>query len=131
MSSALKKKADTLFSKYIRLKYADSNGYVKCVTCGVKKHYKDSMDAGHYVPRNHLSTRWLETNVHVQCRGCNRFGGGRLDEYALFLTKTYGNEVLDYLNKKKHTTCKMTKADYETLIEDLKLKIKELEGRIA
>ena len=38
--SKLKKKLDAIFSKYIRLKDADKNGYVKCYTCGVKKYWE-------------------------------------------------------------------------------------------
>jgi len=53
--SRWKKEADKVFSRYIRRKYADKNGNVSCITCGVTKHWKE-MDCGHYISRNHLST---------------------------------------------------------------------------
>lgn len=96
----LMEKADRIFSQYIRMLDADENGYVKCTTCNVKRHWKE-MHAGHYVPRQHLTLRWEETNVHPQCPSCNTFNEGRSDEYALFLMKEYGKTHLEWLNQRK------------------------------
>ena len=82
-TSQLKKELDRWFSIYIRLKYADDNGMVACYTCGSKKNWKE-LQNGHFVSRGYLATRFDETNVRVQCWGCNGFGGGRL---AVFATK--------------------------------------------
>ena len=59
------KKLDTVFSQYIRLRYAD-NYIVECYTCGIKNHYK-KMHCGHFMSRKHYSTRWDELNCQVQC----------------------------------------------------------------
>ncbi len=115
-TSKLKKKADALFSVHIRKSYADVDGKVKCVTCGVRKHWK-SMQAGHYIPRSNLSTRWEELNTHVQCMQCNVLKKGNLDEYAIFLIEKYGNNILDLLHKQKQQKLKMKHEDYEKLIE--------------
>lgn len=98
--SKLKKKLDEIYSKYIRNKYADKDGYCTCVTCGVRKHWKE-MQNGHYIPRTHNSTRWYDRNCHPQCVSCNVFMKGRMDEYALFLVWTYGQGILEELHKKK------------------------------
>ena len=121
----LKKDLDKVFSLYIRLKAADGGGFVQCVTCNVIRHYKDNMDNGHYVSRNHLSTRWYEKNCHVQCRGCNRFGNGRLDEYALFLTGEYGPDILWKLNQKKHEQVKFGLPALREMIQTYKDKLNE------
>ena len=113
--SKLKKEADKHFSLYIRTKYASKNGIVKCVTCGKVDHYK-KMHAGHYVTRNYLATRWDERNVFPQCPGCNIWGGGKHDEYALFLIDTFGPNILQELNAKKKELIKMKRQDYEKLI---------------
>ena len=103
-------KLDSIFSKYIRLRDADKEGYCRCVTCGQKYHWK-KIQAGHFISRKHYSVRWNEENVHAQCVACNVFRSGEQYKYSLFL----GNEIsLDLLNKSR----KMVKfADYE--LEDM------------
>jgi len=99
-TTSLQTKLDTLFSLYIRKKSATKDGMVRCVTCGKYDHWKE-MDAGHYISRQYLTTRYDERNVHVQCRSCNRFHEGMKDEYTLFLMRTYGHQVLEELNQAK------------------------------
>ena len=53
--------ADTIFSKFIRLKYADKAGKVVCYTCGKVRHWS-LLQNGHYVKRAHLYLRWDERN---------------------------------------------------------------------
>lgn len=85
-TSQLKKELDKVFSQYIRQKYADQNGYVKCYTCGVTKTIKEIQN-GHFVSRSYLATRFSEDNCRPQCVGCNVFGGGRLPIFASNLEK--------------------------------------------
>lgn len=80
---------DKKVSEYIRKKHANSDGYCRCVTCGVIKHWKE-MDNGHFIKREHLLTRYMETNMAVQCRKCNRFQGGREARFAEYIIKKYG-----------------------------------------
>jgi len=47
----LKKELDSWFSLFIRLRNADSSGFIECFTCGCKKHYKQGMHCGHF-PEN-------------------------------------------------------------------------------
>lgn len=114
--SKMKQELDKVFSLYIRQLDANDEGYVSCITCKKVIHWQES-DASHYISRQHLSTRWDEMNVWPCCRACNRFHGGQLDEFALFLTQQFGSDVLEQLNKKKHTPVKITKEDYLDLIE--------------
>ena len=53
-SKIVKKKLDTIFSQYIRLKDADHNGDVTCFTCGKVSHYKSGMQCGHFQSRKTL-----------------------------------------------------------------------------
>lgn len=129
MSKKLKKKCWDYFSKYIRRKYSDKDGYVKCVTCDEIRQWNDRMDAGHYISRGRLSTFLDERNVHPQCKGCNGYGKGRLDVYALFLTRTYGKDILEELNTKKNKQIKITNAEYHDMIDDLKDKLVGLDIR--
>lgn len=120
----LKEKLDKVFSLWVRQSNADDNEYCKCVTCGKIAHWKE-MDAGHYIPRNILATRWDERNVQPQCRGCNRFGGGKPDEYAIWLRQKYGETVLEELHAQKHTITKLYIGDYEAKIADYESRLGE------
>ena len=130
MSKKLKKKCWDYFSKYIRRKYADRDGYVTCITCGEKRQWNDRIDAGHYITRGRLSTMFDERNVHPQCKGCNGYGGGRLDVYALYLIKTYGKNILKELNEQKNRkNFKIKDFEYHDMIDDLKDKLVALDIR--
>ena len=92
---SLIRKADTLTSEYIRRKYADSTGHLKCVTCGQVLHWKDAHCA-HYIERATKATRWLEENLHPACPSCNVFRKEfHKREYTLFIIDMYGREKID------------------------------------
>ena len=88
----LKKELDRVFSIWCRSKDADENGIVSCVTCGLRKHWRQ-MDAGHYCPRQDLNTRWDMRNVWPQCKACNGFRGGEPEKMAAYIAETCGQEV--------------------------------------
>lgn len=121
----LKKALDIVFSQWVRQSNADRNGYVKCVTCGVVKHYKE-MQAGHYISRSHMNTRWDEKNVHPQCFADNIYKKGDYPNYTLYLIKKYGAGVIDELIEKQRTIKKFTAQDLHALINHYKSLIKEL-----
>ena len=120
-------KLDRVFSEYIRLRDSDKNGYGKCITCGKVIHWKDG-DAGHAINRAHMSTRFDEMNVHLQCRHCNRFREGEIVEYSMALVKKYGQARLDILLAKKHFQSKMGDFEANQLIEHYKNLVKALKN---
>ena len=91
------KELDTVFSHYIRLRYA-KNEIAKCVTCGKKDHWK-KLQAGHFMSRANYSTRWDEDNVQVQCVGCNVYHSGEQYKYSLYLGNNLSEEL--YLKSKQ------------------------------
>ena len=105
----LVKKLDSVYSKYIRDKYA-KDGYVSCVTCG-KSDRVENMQNGHYVSRSHYSTRWLDKNCHPQCYRCNVALHGNYVQYTLFMMSTYGNDVVEELSVLSKQTPKYSKLD--------------------
>jgi hypothetical protein len=128
--SKLKKKLDTIFSKYVRLSNADKNGYVKCYTCGVKKYWeKDGMQAGHFMSRKHTATRFDEQNVKPQCYSCNCHFYGRQFEFGKNLDKQFGEGTSDALLQKSRQTQKNTVADLQDLIELYTNKLEELQKK--
>ena len=107
----LVKKLDTIFSIYIRRRYAKDN-IAECVTCGKQDHWK-KMQNGHFKSRKHYATRWDEDNVEVQCMGCNVY---RYGEQYLF-AKHLGETKADALLVKSRQIQKFTDADLIDLIE--------------
>ena len=91
----LKKKAWRLFSIHIRESSADWRGNVQCYTCGKTLPWKKA-HAGHF---KHGKLDYDPRNVHVQCVGCNLYGRGRLDVYAMKLVDEYGADILKDLER--------------------------------
>ena len=124
-TTILKKKADAIFSTYIRLKYADEDLNVKCFTCDKVYHYK-KIQNGHFYSRSILSLRYDEQNCRPQCYGCNIAQKGNYIEYYKRLEKEIGKGGMDYLEYKRHQTKKMGKADYQELIDLYTQKVADL-----
>jgi hypothetical protein len=112
-------KVDKLFSRYIRQKHANSGGWLDCVTCGQTMPWEESQ-AGHWIKRGHHSTRWDERNVAPQCPRCNLYLNGAQDEFAAYICRTHGEDVLHDLVRLKHTTKKWTMAELRELVEQFK-----------
>ncbi len=117
-----KTKIDKPFHEYIRRRDADNNsGYCKCISCNKPIHFSES-DAGHFIGRQHLSTRWDERNVNSQCRKCNRFEYGRQFEYSLNLGEELSNELL----QKSRGVMKLADFEYMEIFEEFKAKLQAL-----
>ena len=114
------------FSKYIRAKAAASDGLAECVTCGVRKPWKD-LHAGHFIPKKRgLAVYFMEENVHPQCPQCNTFNGGMLIEYSRFIAAVYGQDMIEQLLEASRFTVRYRLADYESFEQEYKAKFQEL-----
>jgi hypothetical protein len=123
--STLVKKADAIFSQYIRKRYADNNGIAECFTCG-KKDYWKSLQCGHFMSRKHYSTRWDEKNCQVQCAGCNVFRWGEQFKFGRNLDIKLGKGTADSLEQKSRQILKYNNIELIELIEHYKKKVAEL-----
>lgn len=108
------KKLDTLFSLYIRNRYA-VDGICECFTCG-KKDHTSKMHAGHFQSRKHYATRWDELNVQVQCPKCNLFGQGEQFTFGINLDNKFGEGTAEKLQQKARNTVKLSNDDLNELI---------------
>ena len=125
----LKEKAWKLFSEWIRRRDADKDGYVTCVTCGKRAHWKgEGMQAGHFIAGRTLSLLFDYRNCHAQCYADNVGRNGSYVEYFVYMEERYGREVIDELRQLKHQSRKYGIWDYEMLIEELKESIAAIEG---
>jgi len=128
LSKILKAKCWKLFSKYIRMRDANSKGICTCCTCGKKDEWK-RMQAGHFLAGRGLAILFDERGVHSQCSGCNIFKGGNPIEYFLFMEKKHGRKVIDDLLRLKNTTRRISDDEYMEMIDDIHDKLVGLDMR--
>lgn len=106
---------DAIYSKFVRMRDSDHNGWGKCITCSRMVRW-DEADCGHFISRKHLSTRYFELNTFIQCRECNRLNNGRDEKYAAELTNRYGDEFIPWLWRLAHTPVKFDRFWYNEKI---------------
>lgn len=109
------KRLDTVFSLYIRLRYAN-NEMVECYTCGKVSHFKKGMQCGHFQSRKSYATRWDLDNCKVQCYGCNVMKYGEQYKFGLKLDKEFGVGTAEKLLIKSKKIVKYSNDDLESLI---------------
>lgn len=87
-----------VFNRWIRLR--DTVGILggharigKCITCGAVLSFEKLL-ACHYIPSQHLGTRWHEKNVNAGCAHCNKWMEGNRPAYTENLPKKWGAGVL-------------------------------------
>lgn len=127
---ALIRKADAITSQFIRIKFANKDGNVKCVSCPTVLHWKDAHCA-HYVGRASKLTRWMEENLQCACPSCNVYRKEHhMREFTFYMLDFYGREFVDELRElEKKVLC----ADHvrrlaEDAIKDYSQRLKELEN---
>lgn len=123
--ATLVKKLDKVFSQYIRLRDAFSNGTFRCISCGKIKPF-DQSDCGHYHSRRHMSTRFDEENCNSECRFCNRFSADHLIGYRENLIRKIGTQRYQLLEAKAHQTKKWSCFELEQLIKYYSALVKKL-----
>jgi len=87
----LEKILDKVFSEYIRLRSANDDGFVRCITCGSWSTWKE-IHNGHYINRDVKAVRFNEINCNPQCVSCNSFHSGKVYLYRQKLVEKYGEE---------------------------------------
>tara|TARA_R110002012_G_scaffold73347_1_gene186998 strand:- start:2846 stop:3244 length:399 start_codon:yes stop_codon:yes gene_type:complete len=115
------KKLDAIFSEYIRRKYADKNGIVKCYTCNKRAYWKgEGMQNGHFISRSSRILRWNEQNCRPQCYACNCMRYGQNYIFAMNLNTEYGYDIAAELLQKSRQLIKQTDYELEDLIKRYK-----------
>ncbi len=89
----LKKKADKIFSEYIRRR---DNGL--CVCCGKVATWQE-MQCGHYYSRGKFGTRYNEINCNSCCCRCNVFLSGNYPAYSEFMYNKYTKKQMTKLKE--------------------------------
>ena len=119
------KKVDTVFSQFVRLRATDDRGLGECYTCGSVRHWSE-VDAGHFMSRACMSTRFDELNVQFQCKRCNGFRSGEQYLFAKHLDQQYGEGTAERLLIESKKTRKFTRDELEQMFHHYKRKVDEL-----
>jgi hypothetical protein len=123
--NALLKKAREVFHAWIRERDRDGD-YFTCISCQrTKKIEGDQYHAGHYYSAgNHNALRFMENNVHGQCKQCNYFLSGNQIGYRENLIKKIGKGGYEELTFKaalsKRKTKKWSRFELIEIIEKYK-----------
>lgn len=134
---ALRKKADTQFSRYVRLRdseYTNGEWVGECITCprplvviNSEGKWQQNAQWGHFIGRGNHWLRYSEENGNLQCAHCNawRDKEAMLEAYRKALDDKYGVGTYKRLKKeaKANETFNLKKSDYRQVIEDCKTQI--------
>lgn len=104
---------------------ADFAGRAECLTCGIRLPWQE-MDAGHYMGRSKMATRWDPLNVHPQCRVCNRIEGGKREIFARELDFKFGDQTAMSLRAKSNRLAVYSNEWIEEKIRIYNEKIRDL-----
>jgi hypothetical protein len=100
-----------IFSKFIRGRDANWQGYSNCISCGTIKNWKQ-MDSGHYIAKGSDSAlKFNEINNNAQCASCNQYKSGNLIEYRQGLIQKYGEEKVKLLEQSHYFKTTKKKLD--------------------
>lgn len=114
----LLKKADIVFSRYIRNLYAEDN-YCYCITCGAKFPMA-IIQNGHYIKRRHMAARFSVMNCHCQCQQCNNDEAHTDSIYREKMIELYGLEAVEGLERLKNIEVKYSESDLKEIIKKYK-----------
>ncbi|MBK7883561.1 MAG: recombination protein NinG [Chitinophagaceae bacterium] len=129
LKSDLLKKADNLFSKFIKKRDSDEKGNVTCKFCQNTYNLKDKDSSGdyiiqamHFVSRSVYSLRYSENNVHAGCCFCNKSqydnpNGEVYETFKRFLYHKIGVEAVWAMEAEKRNINKLSHADLEDVIK--------------
>jgi hypothetical protein len=125
------RKADEAFSIFIRTRDSQPyNGlYFRCISCGRILPIGQA-DCGHYVNRSHMSLRFSELNCNAQCRHCNRFQEGNIQDYRKGLINKIGEQKVVLLEAQKNETNKLSSFEIELIAKHYKEEAKKFQYHI-
>ena len=124
----LKKKLDSVFSKYIRardcIRTTGSLEYGVCCTCGETKEYS-KLQCGHFASRRYNSTRFDETNTAAQCIICNMYDQGRQYEFGKYIDARYGQGYAELIMEKSRNLKQFKVFEIQEIIDTYTERLKE------
>lgn len=96
----LVRQLDSIFSKYIRLSYANKDWLVQCVTSGKRYHWKE-IQCGHYISRSNYKYRRDEKNCFPQSYHDNVILSWNYKVYRKVMEQKHWELVVDNMENDK------------------------------
>lgn len=120
---------DQVVSLYVRKRSADKNGFVVCITCGVRKQW-NKMQCSHYIGRSNFSLRFNTTyNCNPACKHCNEVLHGNLPAYKDYLEKLYPG-ITEQLEEQSREVCKIGIDELKQMLIDYRAKLRIFESKL-
>jgi hypothetical protein len=120
--------ADAIFSRYVRLKYSNAEGMVKCFTCP-KVLPISQIQNGHYISRGNIGLRHMIDNCRPQCPQCNARHEEDTEPFRNAL-EAERKGIVEYLEEEARLVAKPTRSELKGIIADHREKVKILELKI-
>lgn len=118
-NSYLGKVAWHKFSKHVRSKTADFQGYASCFTCGRTYQWKE-LQAGHCFHRGRQQWKALDfdpLHIRPQCMGDNGPKGGMTAEFTLRLVDELGLEAVKEFERRRVQELPLTPEELKEIIK--------------
>ncbi len=119
-------KIDTIVWEFcsiaFRLQDADKMGNASCSTCNTQLYYYGTGKAhmGHFLSRRFRNTKFLRTNMSIQCSTCNSaIYHGRPYEMGRFLNNKYGEGTAEKMIAMAAIPTKFSRQDYKVILFEM------------
>ena len=121
----LKKDADLLFSRLVRLRAAaPGTGILSCYICNADVHYSQA-HAMHFIGREDSAVRLHPKNVRAGCFTCNVTKKGNLEEYAKRLNEEE-KQLAEWLDAEGREPYKFWRDELKRMCADFTREINHL-----
>lgn len=127
----LRKKADSVFSTFVRLRDSNKQWVVTCPLCWSKLPRKQAQNM-HFIKRSCWFYRYDESNCHAWCYRCNVVLSWNYIEYTRWMQRNYGIDFVDKMiseSKKLHK--ERSKSDYQKIIDTYTEQIIEFSKKLT
>lgn len=120
--SKLVKKADSVFSTFIRLRDSNRKWIVTCPLCWWKGTRKQAQNM-HFITRACWLFRYDEDNCHAGCMRCNVILNWNYIAYTRYMQNKYWIEKVDHMIAESKKIHKLSTAEIQTIIDKYTNKI--------
>lgn len=124
------KKADSVFSTFIRLRDSNSKWIVVCPLCWTKIHWKKAQ-CMHFITRWCWLFRYDEDNCHAGCMRCNVILNWNYILYTRYMQNRYWVETVDEMIKKSKEVYKLQTYEIEEIINKYTDKIQKFAKKLT
>lgn len=121
----IKKKAWTIFSRYVRLRASDQNGLACCFTCEIWSPW-EFLEGGHFIPGRGNRVLYDERQVHPQCHHCNCTLHGNWPVYLVKMTDLHGPKIVSEMILTAKVSLQMKAYEHQEIHDRYQKKFEDL-----